>query len=292
MASILIGCGVARDASYFELRGRTYFVEGLANLKSRTSEDVVRRVGLPTDLLTDSDMQFMLYTNRSYTYWSAYGRGFTDSCLKVDIDRDNIVQDIEVKEWHRYKYHGDYQVKSPRDMCLSVFWSEAERGTLAQKTDYKETWYEIAEQRQRPTDYGQQPTDYASLMQEAEEGMADAQLALYKILVESEPRAALRWLCKSADQGNPEAMLRLATILEYGKDRLEKPSERIVKTDYVQAYVWFSLAVENDWYDNHSLNAFVNRRLDNNTLEDAKKELKGRKPGQCEEKIIFIQDIQ
>jgi hypothetical protein len=143
--SILSGCGVARDSCCFELDGRTYSSEDLADLKSRTSEVVVKIFGLPNDLLTDGDMQFMLYTNRSYTYWSSYGRGFTTSCLKVEIDQNNIVQDIEVREWRKYKYHGDYQVKSPRDMCLSVFWSEVERGNLTQKTDYKESWYETDE---------------------------------------------------------------------------------------------------------------------------------------------------
>lgn len=67
----------------------------------------------------------------------------------------------------------------------------------------------------------------------ANEGDPEAQLQFYY----SDPNApdALRWLCRSADQGHPHAMNEMASLYRTGRGELNQ--------DLARAYLWYSLAV-------------------------------------------------
>lgn len=113
---------------------------------------------------------------------------------------------------------------------------------------------------------------------EAHQGEADTQLQRYLSLIATDPAAAHRSLCQSADQGHPEARYRLALIHENGDEGYE--------VDPVTAYVWYVLAGESGkyWGGKHALR-LQQDVLGTEELAEARKAVKAWRPGQCESGI-------
>ena len=107
------------------------------------------------------------------------------------------------------------------------------------------------------------------------QGEADIQLQKYFTLIETDPTAAHQWLCKSADQGHPEARYRLALIYENGNQDFKK--------NPVKAYMWYVLAGESGkyWGGKHALR-LQQDVLGPEELAEARKAVQEWRPGQCE----------
>jgi TPR repeat protein len=112
-------------------------------------------------------------------------------------------------------------------------------------------------------------------LEEAKRGNLEAQLQQYYSLVIRAPADAHQWLCKSADQGHPDARYRLALLYEYGNEGFER--------DYIRAYLWYVLAAETGsyWAGRH-LQRLARDHLSPDDTVEAKKALREWKPGQCE----------
>jgi hypothetical protein len=110
---------------------------------------------------------------------------------------------------------------------------------------------------------------------EACRGEPDLQLQRYFSLVETDPTAAHRLLCKSADQGHPEARYRLALLFEHGEEGFAR--------DPVQAYMWYVLAGESGkyWGGKHALR-LKQEVLSPEQLAEARQAVQAWRPGQCE----------
>ena len=112
---------------------------------------------------------------------------------------------------------------------------------------------------------------------EANKGNSDAQLKLFKEMRAAYPEESLRWLCKSADQGNQNARHILGSIYEH--DEHIWVDRYFVRQDYQLAYMWYSLGGQRD---GEMLNSFADRHLTTAELSEAKKMLEDWQPGQCE----------
>lgn len=110
------------------------------------------------------------------------------------------------------------------------------------------------------------------------EGEADTQLQRYFNLIASESAAAHHWLCKSADQGHPDARYRLALLYENGSEGLQK--------DLVKAYRWYVLAGESGayWGGRHALR-LEQEALGPDEVGEARESVMEWRPGQCEIEI-------
>lgn len=118
---------------------------------------------------------------------------------------------------------------------------------------------------------------------EANKGNADAQLKLFKEIRAIYPKEALRWLCKSADQGNQDARHILGSIYEH--DEHIWVDRYFVRQDYQLAYVWYSLGGQ---MDGEMLNSFADRHLNSEELSEAKSLLREWTPGQCERDLGLV----
>jgi hypothetical protein len=118
---------------------------------------------------------------------------------------------------------------------------------------------------------------------EANKGNSDAQLKLFKEMRAAYPEEALRWLCKSADQGNHNARHILGSIYEH--DEHIWVDRYFVRQDYQLAYMWYSLGGQ---MDGEMLNSFADRHLNSEELSEAKNLLREWTPGQCERDLDLV----
>lgn len=118
-------------------------------------------------------------------------------------------------------------------------------------------------------------------LEEAEKGDLEAQLQQYYNQVNQAPAEAHRWLCKSADQGHPDARYRLALLYEHGNEGIER--------DYIRAYMWYVLAAETGsyWAGTH-LQRLTREHLSPDETVAAKQGLREWKPGQCESDLGLV----
>jgi len=121
------------------------------------------------------------------------------------------------------------------------------------------------------------------LLWQAQQGNADAQLALFKHLRKIQPGAALAWICKSADLGNQEARVILGNIFQHGVYFWIE--EGIVERNYKRAYVWYALSGQ---YDQEDLIFFADRYLTPKRQIEAKKALEDWQPGNCERELGLV----
>jgi hypothetical protein len=106
-------------------------------------------------------------------------------------------------------------------------------------------------------------------------GEAEVQLQHYFDLVKTDPMAAHRLLCQSADQGHPEARYRLALIYENGSEGFAP--------DPVQAYLWYVLAGESGKYQGGQQALRLKQEvLGPAQLAEAQQAVQAWRPGQCE----------
>lgn len=238
---------------------------------------VIEVLGPPDQDLIHDDHRYMIYhtlgdgTDIVFLVWIPFpvpdfDDEYNDSalhCLRFEIDTDNKVRKYKIKSGG---WIGMFTSDNINLKCLDFFWNDNEIRSFQSFTEPK-------------------------LIQRAENGASEAQLELYRTLVVNNPRLALNWLCKSADQGNTEAAYRIGRYFEFGNDRWDKWSASVsVQTDFVQAYVWYTRTTY--WYPSEHLPSFVERRLSPEEHARAKKAASEWKPGQCERDIVLIQDIQ
>jgi hypothetical protein len=123
-----------------------------------------------------------------------------------------------------------------------------------------------------PVLVGFEPTE--KVVQAAKEGDADAQLQVYW---DTPSPDRLEWLCRSADQGLPEARYRLGLLYEHGRESLPK--------DYVKAYQWYKLSENSvgDWAGGASGAAAqrMARNLTPEQLAEGVRLVTEWRPGQC-----------
>jgi hypothetical protein len=114
-----------------------------------------------------------------------------------------------------------------------------------------------------------------AISQTAERGDADAQLQFYYVNPGSPE--GLRWLCRSAEQGNPHAQNEVARLYRQGVGSVEK--------DLRRAYVWYKFAVQNGHEEYQWKLEEVTESLTSEQMAEAEKILANWQPGQCEREL-------
>jgi len=111
--------------------------------------------------------------------------------------------------------------------------------------------------------------------QAAKEGDAEAQLQLYWSIPSPN---RLKWLCRAADQGLPEARYRLGVLYEHGSEILPK--------DNVKSYQWYMLSTDlsDDWAGGAREAAArrIYEKLTPKQMTEAERLVSEWHPGQCE----------
>ncbi|MDH3636145.1 MAG: hypothetical protein OES20_15710 [Gammaproteobacteria bacterium] len=294
----LSGCwtlGVSKDAAPGQI-GDTDLLDSLIGQKR---ENVIRELGLPGELLSDGDKQFMMYSARGtgtdmlMIVWIPIPVATASSdilhCLRIELDSDNLVKDhrIKSKAVDMLVLFNDVELNSN---CREVFWSKRELKKLEITRDRTPEWLEVVrqekeiekqrqeqERRQQEEEHRQQMEEF---LRQAKKGNADAQLALFRELHKIQPEVGLTWLCRSADSGNQQARVILANLLAYGRHAWIK--QDIVERNYILAYVWHGLSEQ---YDHEDLQFFADRYLTSEEKLHAEKMLKEWQPGNCERQL-------
>ena len=237
----------------------------ISSLIGEPREIVIEQLGLPNLEFTDENQKYMIYhtlgdgTDVMFFVWIPFpkpdfGDRDQDSalhCLRFKIDSDNLVVNFKLKSggWMEW-----FSSESLNQNCLEFFWSKKEIRNF-------------------------QSLSAPRLEQNAENGLAVDQLELFSLLVANNPRNALRWICKAADQGNAEAEFHMGIIFEHGHWGIQP--------NLIQAYVWHSRSSR---YRDEWLPSFVDRHLNSEQLARAKQALVDWKPGQCEKSLVFVED--
>ena len=266
LTALLSGCwtlGVSKGVAPGRL-GNTDLLESLIGQKS---EDVIRELGLPIEVIEDEDKRFMIYSGYSagtdllMIVWIPVGSESPDNlhCLRIELDSDNLVKGYRHKSKSLgYSWYGELSVDRK---CREVFWYQRELAKLQVTTSFPSEWFKII----------------------ATQGNPYTQLALFKDLRGTQPRVALVWLCRSADSGSQEAKIILKTIYENGGYPWIESG--IVEPDFSLAYVWFVLSGANSL----SIKAYLASRTAEERL-DAEKMLKEWQPGNCERGLGLVGD--
>jgi len=280
-------------------------IDLLQSFIGQESESVVRELGLPDELLSDGDKQFMVYSAKStdtslvmviwIPVWAINDFENTIHCLRFKLDSDNVVKEYRLKS--KVMQSGVYPIDFPSYLnCQEVFWSWKERKKLQVATDFPSTWEEI-EKLKNPERYAEKEKrerrlkqaeeerqqQQEELFQRAKQGNADAQLALFKSIRYQNPKEALRWLCKSADQGNLDARHILGSI--YSRSGFPWIDPNFIRRDYLLAYMWYSLGGQ---MDGEMLHSFADRHLSDAELSEAKILLQEWTPGQCAKNLGLV----
>jgi len=279
-------------------------IELLQSFIGQKSESVVRELGLPNDLLSDGDKQFMVYSARSpdteflMLIWvpvmARRESSNTLHCLRFELNSDDVVKEyrLESRVMRTMVMFADIELNSS---CREVFWSKQERENLKTETIFRATWQDIQQEglaMKEAEEAAKVAQELAKLEQDASKGDADAQLALFKELSSQDINQALGWLCRSADLGSQEARSMLAKIYQYGGYSWFKKDggytwidKGIVQQDYKLSYLWHALS---GLYDQEDLQFFADRHLNSAELSEAKNMLREWRPGQCEKDLGLI----
>lgn len=284
-------------------------IDLLQSFVDQKSENVVRELGLPNELLLDGDKQFMVYSARSsdtaflmiiwVPVWAGESPDNILHCLRVELDSDNLVKEYRVKSkvMSRLILASDMHFNEDwYTTCSKVFWSQKELTKLQKATDFPSTWEDIEKQR-NPERYAEKEKrekrlkqyeverqqQLEKLFQQAKQGNADVQLALFKRIRYQNPKEALRWLCKSADQGNQDASHISGSI--YSRDGFDWIDRNFVRQDDQLAYMWYSLGGQ---MDGEMLHSFAGRHLNSVELSEAKSLLREWTPGRCERDLGLV----
>jgi hypothetical protein len=287
-------------------------IDLLQSFTGQESESVIREFGLPDELLSDGDKQFMVYSAKSadtnlimvmwipIPVWAINDKENTIHCLRFELDSDNVVKEYRFKSkvMSTVVYPGIELLSYSN--CQEVFWiwegNWKEPIKLQKATDFPSTWKEIEKQRNLETYAEREKRErrlkqfeverqqqLEKLFQQAKQGNADAQLALFKRIRYQNPKESLRWLCKSADLGNEEARFIMAKAYEYGGYiGIRKGG---IQQNNKLAYVWHALS---GLYDEEDLQFFADRHLTAAELSDANKLLREWQPGQCEKDLGLV----
>jgi hypothetical protein len=238
----------------------------ISSLIGEPTERVIEQLGLPNLELMDENQKYMIYhtlgdgTDVMFLIWIPipipdFGDRKNDStlhCLRFEIDSNNLVVGFKLKSGGRKKW---FSTESHNQNCLEFFWSKKEI------RNFQSLSAPLLEQ------YAEYP------------GLASDQLELFNLFVANNPRKALRWRCKAADQGNADAEFHTGFTFEHGHWGIQP--------NLIQAYVWHSRSSR---YRDEWLPSFVDRYLNSEQLARAKQALIDWKPGQCEKFLVFVED--
>ena len=124
------------------------------------------------------------------------------------------------------------------------------------------------------TEGGEAGLKSIELLQKAEEGNSEAQLQLYYRTIAKDEETAHRWLCRSAEQGHPDARYRLALLFENGNEKCPQ--------DFTRAYVWYLLAAESGhhWGEPNA-RRIQTEYLSTEGLLEARQKFSDWRPGDC-----------
>ena len=193
------------------------------------------------------------------------------------------------RRWRKYKQcSAEHPPEKVAEMCGQYLQTN---GSVSKPTSEPNhtSHHGLADERVRTEIYAHRSDEELRAAAEqgakACQGEADIALQHYFGLTQTDPTAALRWLCKSADQGHPEARHRLALIYENGTEGFEK--------DLVKAYMWYVLAGESGmWYElagepgtywgGKQALRLKRTLLSPEELAEARKAVEEWRPGQCD----------
>lgn len=114
----------------------------------------------------------------------------------------------------------------------------------------------------------------AQIADKAKNEDPEAQLQQYYNLVEIDLASAHQWLCKSADNGHPDARFRLGLLFETGSEKLPQ--------DFGMAYVWYLLATESGHHWGESNARLIQtEHLTAEGLAEARQKFIDWRPGDC-----------
>lgn len=286
--------------------GNTELLESFIGQKS---ENVIRELGVPNELLVVGDKKFMMYSAQAtgtgvlmigwIPVWAERDAANILHCLRIELDSANLAKDYQVKSKAKdmLVLFNDVELNSN---CREVFWNKKELANLQDTVDTPSTWIpsawkeaisqvgieglakekaerlaiEEAFKRKDISHWRNSLSKYmttSELKQQSMVGNPYAQFRLYRELMQSEPTTAYRWLCKSADNGHSQARYTLGQISKYSKQ------------DHVQAYVWYALSSysQSGNFNEESLQAFVENNLSAKEYQKARIALLKWRPGQC-----------
>ena len=125
------------------------------------------------------------------------------------------------------------------------------------------------------------PLNIQEALARAEQGDAEAQYELaYAYLQQGRIAEALRWLCLAANQSHPRAQFELGNMHRWGNES--------VTFDFVQAYLWLSLAASGGFSDAGRGRAQIATQMTPAQIAEAEKLVKKWKPGDCELKSAGV----
>lgn len=237
-------------------------IDLLQSFIGQKSESVVRELGVPDELLSDGDKQFMVYSAKSsdtgflvimwLPVWAMRDSDNVLHCLRIELDSDNLVKEYQIKSKVRKRIIVSTDIHFYSN-CQQVFWmwegNWKEPIKLQKATEFPSTWVEL-------------DTDF--------------QLAQFKEIRRQDTNRAFGWLCKSADSGNQEARVILAEIYHGGHPWIKTG---IVERNDKLAYVWYALS---GTFDKELLQSFADIFLTSEQQLEAKTMLEDWQPGNCE----------
>jgi len=288
LSSFISGCG------WVPLDGVPESLDDGGSFVGQKSESIVKELGLPNELLSDGDKQFMVYSAKSddeYLLVILWPAGEVDiptlHCLRFELDTDDVVKKYRHRSVRARRKNiswgpWEYVDIDPISGCREAFWSKEELLDIEVITNFSPAWKEAVRKSdaERAERWAQKARKQK---QQAEQGDTVAQLTLFKELRSQDTDQALGWLCKSADLDNQEARSIMADIYEYGGYVWVKKGA--VQQDYKLAYVWHGLS---GLYDQEDLQFFADRHLNSAELSEAKNMLREWRPGQCEKDLGLV----
>jgi len=322
LTGLLSGCwnlGIKGEAP-----GSRGNIDLLQSFIGQESESVIREFGLPDELLSDGDKQFMVYSAKStdtnlimvlwipIPVWAINDWENTIHCLRFELDSDYLVKEYRLKS--KVMRKGVYPIELPSYLnCQEVFWSWRERTKLQMVTDFPSTWNPY-------------PSAWKEIIrQEGLEGLAkeEAERLAIEEAIKRKNILSLRdslgkYMATSeleqlSIEGNPYAQFKLYTALMESKPTVAyrwlcKSADNghsqarytlgqifeYSKQGHVQAYVWYSLSSysQSGKFNEESLQSFVDKNLSAEEYQKARIALLEWRPGQCEKSLGLDSDIQ
>jgi len=304
LTGLLSGCWFVHIKG--EAPGSLGNIDLLQSFIGQESESVIRELGLPREVLSDGEKQFMLYSATSdetsilmvtwAPVWAFDDIENTAHCLRFELDSDNVVKDyrLESRVIGTYALTLEFNLTSN---CREVFWNEKELTKLKKTTDFPSTWIESEkkwEERRKQATNERLELQRKQLELKAEQGDADSQYKMFENLSVRKPQEALAWLCRSADSGNQSARVTLAGLYEGESDYdtligkgYKWLKQGFVESNYKLSYVWRVLSGR---FDQAHLEYFADRFLTTEEQLEAEKMLKEWQPGNCERELGLDRD--
>jgi hypothetical protein len=260
LAAVLSGCWVLPVP---QTGDRSVDANKLDSLIGADEAAVINTIGRPKYRLSGANADYLVYrghidsTGVVFMFWVPVGIDVLDKdrldCLRLEF-KDGLLYRYD------FKTHSLLYDEVPRKLgdCRQLFWKRDELRALSAS----DTAPAISAEE---------------LFAKAEGGDAEAQLQLYHSH-EMPDRSRLEWLCRSADQGYPNAQAEVGRIYNMGLFG--------IPVDRRQAYVWYALAIQKKPESWKTEYLTVKTGLSPQQLLEAEAMLAAWKPGQCHRDFI------